>query len=181
MHIRLLTQEDNLVYQQFIHQAYAPTLALGIHFAAATADLDLVNVHLQTNAVYGLFIENKLASSISLRLPWGNNPGPFGVPHLGWVATTPEYKQQGLAVKLLDWLEKNVLLAQFKTPFITLGTAENHPWLGKFYQAQGFEMIGKTRLTEDHITVYYYKVLDSQLFQLWQKYNPNHTLLSKFQ
>lgn len=180
MHFRLLTLADKEAYQQLVHKAYRPTLALGIHFAAADADLTLIETHLQTNSVYGLFIDGQLVCSAALRLPWGNNPGPFGVPHLGWVATDPDYKQQGLAVKMLHWLENDVLLAQFKAPFVTLGTAENHPWLGKFYRSLGFEAIGTTRLSDDHITVYYCKVLDQQLFRLWQQYNPNNTILSKF-
>ena len=84
-------------------------------------------------------IDGNLVCSISLRLPWGNNPGPYGVPHIGWLATHPDYKKQGLAVELIKWAEENILLKQLKVPFVTLGTAENHPWLNSFYIKQGFE------------------------------------------
>lgn len=171
MEIRALTLSDSKNYQQLLHQAYQPVLALGIHFAAATVNLADVEQHLRTNLVFGGFIQGKLACSISLRLPWGNNPGPFGVPHIGWLATHPEYKKQGLAIQILHWVEQHILLAELKVPFVTLGTAENHPWLGKFYVAQGFEEIGQANLTADHTTIYYRKILDQQLYQDYQQHH----------
>lgn len=126
---RKLTALDAIEYQQLVHQAYASVTALGIHFVAATADLAAVEIHLKTNAAYGLFLNEQLVATISLRLPWGNNPGPYCVPHIGWIATHPEYKKQGLAIKMLNWVEQKILSKQFNLPFVTLGTAENHPWL----------------------------------------------------
>ncbi|MBN6066206.1 GNAT family N-acetyltransferase [Aggregatibacter actinomycetemcomitans] len=171
MQIREITLADAQQYQQLLHDAYRPVLELGIHFAAATADLALIETHLRSNLAYGIFIQDQLACSVSLRLPWGNNPGPFGVPHIGWFATHPNFKQQGLAVKLLAWLEQHILRQQLKVPFVTLGTAENHPWLAKFYMNHGFVEIGRTNLTDDHTTVYYRKIIDETLFQLYQQHH----------
>lgn len=171
MEIRALTQADAENYQKLLHQAYQPVLALGIHFAAATVSLPAIEQHLRTNLVFGGFQQGVLVCSISLRMPWGNNPGPFGVPHIGWLATHPDYKKQGLAVQILRWLEQHILLEQLKVPFVTLGTAENHPWLGQFYLNQGFEEIGRANLTDDHTTIYYRKILDQKLYQDYQQHH----------
>ena len=178
MLIREITTTDKPAYQALVHNAYQSVLDLGIHFAAATADSNLIETHIKTNLVYGLFIEHDLVCSLSLRLPWGNNPGPYGVPHIGWFATDPAYKKQGLATKLLNWVEKNILLDQLKTPFVTLGTAANHPWLTDFYTKQGFTEIGRADLSDDHTTIYYRKVLNPELFELWQKYHPNKNFMT---
>ena len=172
---RKLTALDAVEYQNLVHKAYKPVTALGINFAAATADLTSIETHLKTNFAYGLFIDNKLACTISLRLPWGNNPGPYGVPHIGWVATSPDYKKQGLAAKILAWVEREVLIKQLNVPFVTLGTAANHPWLSQFYIHYGFEEVGRADLTPDHTTIYYRKILNHELFALWKKHNPNRT------
>ena len=174
MLIREISLKDKSDYQALVHKAYRSVLDLGIHFAAATADAALIETHIQTNLVYGLFIDHQLVCSVSLRLPWGNNPGPYGVPHIGWFATDPDYKKQGLAATLLHWLEQHILLNQLKAPFVTLGTAANHPWLSDFYIKQGFEEIGRADLSDDHTTIYYRKILDQHLYQLWQTHNPNN-------
>lgn len=168
MHIHRITLSDKLPYQQLLHRAYAPVVKLGIYFAAADANLALIEQHIQTNLVYGVFAQDNPICTISLRLPWGNNPGPYGVPHIGWFATDPDFAHQGLAKKLLTWLEQHILLAQLNLPFVTLGTAENHPWLNRFYQKNGFTEISRVNLTADHTTIYYRKILDPALFQLWQ-------------
>ncbi|WP_439328003.1 GNAT family N-acetyltransferase [Lonepinella sp. BR2357] len=170
--IRKITAVDALEYQKVVHQAYQAVTELGIHFAAASADLNTVQNHINSNLVYGLFIDNQLACTLSLRLPWGNNPGPYGVPHIGWVATHPDFKKQGLAAQLLKWVEQEVLAA-LKVPFVTLGTAENHPWLANFYFHQGFEVVGRADLTPDHTTIYYRKILNPMLFELWSTHHPN--------
>ena len=172
---RKLTAYDAVEYQELVHKAYKDVTKLGIHFAAATADLKNIEIHLKTNLVYGLFIDDKLVCTISLRLPWGNNPGPYGVPHIGWFATDPNRKKQGLANQMLDWLEAEILNKVLNVPFVTLGTAANHPWLSQFYIQRGFEEVGRANLTTDHTTIYYRKILNPELFDLWEIFNPNRT------
>ena len=172
---RKLTALDAVEYQALVHKAYKPVTELGINFAAASADLTSIETHLKTNFAYGLFIDDVLVCTLSLRLPWGNNPGPYGVPHIGWVATDPERKKQGLAAKMLAWVEQEILIKELNVPFVTLGTAANHPWLSQFYLNYGFEEVGRADLTPDHTTIYYRKILNSELFDLWKKYNPNRT------
>lgn len=170
---RRVTLEDAKEYQQLIHQAYKPVTELGINFAAASATLTDIETHIRTNLVFATYIDEKLVCTLSLRLPWGNNPGPYGVPHIGWVATDPSFKQQGLAAELLDWVEKYILIGQFKLPFVSLGTAANHPWLSNFYIKQGFIENERVDLSSDHTTIYFYKVLNQETFKLWQQRNPN--------
>ena len=75
---------DSDAYLALMLAAYAPSRKLGVHFDAATATSEKVEQHLQQHGVYGLFIDNELAASITLRYPWGPLPGPFGLPHIGW-------------------------------------------------------------------------------------------------
>ena len=60
---------------------------------------------------------------------------------------------------MLDWLEQEILIEQFKAPAVTLGTAEEHPWLITMYEKRGYVAYLKRRLREDHITVYMKKTL----------------------
>lgn len=172
MLIKEISLDDSADYQRLVHLAYQPVQALGIHFAAATAPLEMIEAHIKSNAVYAISQDGKLVCTLSLRLPWGNNPGPFGVPHIGWVATHPDYKKQGLASELLRWVEQNILITQLKVPFVSLGTAENHPWLSAFYVSHGFTEVSRVDLTSDHTTIFYRKILNPELFQLWSLKHP---------
>lgn len=169
MIIRQITLTDKDELLALIHEAYQSVEDLGIHFAAATADLALVERHLVTNLAYGVQKEGKLVSTLSIRYPWGNHPGPYGLPHLGWFATLTDYKQQGLSRQLFEWVEEHILIKQLKLPAVTLGTAKNHPWLIKVYKSYGFKEIGQADLGYGHTTVYLEKVLDSTLYESWQK------------
>lgn len=166
--IREIILADKQEYQQVVHLAYQAAEQMGIHFAAATADLATIEAHINSNLVYGLFSEGKLVSTVSLRLPWGNNPSFFGVPHIGWFATDPRVGKKGFGVQLLNWVEAEVLTKQLKLPFVTLGTAANHLWLNQFYQKQGYEEIECRDLTDDHTTIFYRKILNPSLFAAWQ-------------
>lgn len=88
-------------------------------------------------------------------MPWVKKPGPYGVPHLGWVSTRPEEKHKGYARKLFFLLEEQVLKEELRTPAVTLGTAAEHPWLVKMYESWGFETVEtKTLPGNSHQTVY---------------------------
>lgn len=168
MIIRQITLDDQQQYLELIHKAYQSVEALGIHFAAATADLDFICEHITNNAVYGLQKSGQLVSTLSIRFPWGNNPGPYGLPHLGWFATDPDYKQLGLGNELMQWVEEHILINVLKAPAVTLGTAENHPWLIKMYEKHHFRRIGHANLGHGHTTIYLQKILNEALYQNWQ-------------
>lgn len=169
MIIRQITLEDKHDYLSLTHEAYRSVKQLGIQFAAADADITLIEEHLSSNGVYAIQKEGRLISTLSIRYPWGNNPGPFGLPHLGWFATAPEFKQQGLGKALMQWVEEHVLTRVLKAPAVSLGTAQSHPWLIEMYKKQGFEEVAQADLGHGHTTIYLRKTLDPTLFQHWQK------------
>lgn len=168
MIFRLITLEEITAYQKLLHNAYQSVSKLGIHFAAATAKQKQIHQHIASNAVYVLEAKDKLVSTLSIRFPWGNNPGPYGVPHLGWFATDPNYKGQGYGNQLWDWVEQQILIKQLKLPAVTLGTAANHPWLADAYIKKGFKQIGQADLTDDHTTLYFEKILNIQTYTEWK-------------
>ena len=92
---RLLNVNDGHEYAALVHDAYQADGELGIDFAAVTLPEEKLIRGLILNPTYGLFIEGRLVSAITLRMPWVKKPGPYGVPHLGWVSTRPEEKHKG--------------------------------------------------------------------------------------
>ncbi|MBQ8920486.1 MAG: GNAT family N-acetyltransferase [Acidaminococcaceae bacterium] len=156
---RPLAEKDIETFQRFLTAAYADDLQYGIRFQAAFATVEDIKKHLAGNPCYILERDGEIISSCSLRMPWGPNPGPDVFPHLGWVSTHPRYKQQGFSSRMLDWVEQEILIKQFKAPAVTLGTAEEHPWLIRMYEKRGYVAYEKRRLHEDHVTVYMKKVL----------------------
>ncbi len=113
---RLATPRDAEQVRELVLKAYAPIRELGINFAAATADLPLVKKHIETNLCYLLEEDGTFLATISLRMPWGLQPGPAGVPHIGWFAVDPELGQKGVGSKLLSWLEETILVDTMKHP-----------------------------------------------------------------
>ncbi len=156
---RALDEKDAEKFQRFLTAAYADDLQYGIRFQAAFATVEDVRKHLQGNLCYILEDDGEIISSCSLRMPWGPNPGPDVFPHLGWVSTHPDYKHRGFGSRMLDWVEQEILIKQLKSPAVTLGTAEEHPWLIEMYEKRGYVAYKKRRLHEDHVTVYMKKVL----------------------
>ncbi len=167
LHFRQLTLDDRHSYLSLMLHAYAPIREMGIHFDAATADLAQVSQHLQQHGVYGLFVGDRLASSLTLRYPWGPLPGPFGLPHIGWFGSDPDFQGQQLGRKMLAWVEQHILRDQLKAPAVSLGTAVSHPWLKEMYLQRGFQPMHETDLGKGHITLYMKKILDAALHTQW--------------
>lgn len=157
--VRSPDEKDIIKFQRFLTAAYAEDLKYGIRFQAAFATTEDIKKHLAANPCYILELDGEIITSCSLRMPWGPNPGPDIFPHLGWVSTHPQYKRQGFSSRMLDWVEQEILIKQFKAPAVTLGTANEHPWLITMYEKRGYVAYEKRRLHEDHITVYMKKVL----------------------
>ncbi len=168
MSVRLITHADIPAYQRLLHDAYQATTQLGIHFAAATVTPEQIARHIDSNAVYVFEKQGQLVSTLSIRFPWGNNPGPYGLPHLGWFATCQHYKGQGFGNALWEFVEKQILINQLKLPAVTLGTAANHPWLAQIYIKKGYHEIGQADLTADHTTIYFEKIFNHQSYSEWQ-------------
>lgn len=166
---RQLTPEDNHAYLELMLAAYAPIRELGIHFDAATADLERVTRHLSEHGVYAMLVDGKMVSSVTLRYPWGPLPGPFGLPHIGWFGAHPAYSGHSYGKKIQDWVEQEILLKQLKAPAVSLGTATSHPWLKEMYLKRGFQPMMERDLGKGHVTLFMKKSsIRSRTINGWQ-------------
>ncbi len=152
-------QKDAEEFHHFLLRAYASDLKVGIHFVASEATLEDVTEHLKYNLCFLMKEEGKIIASCSLRMPWGKQPGPFGLPHIGWLSADPDRPHQGIGGEMLSWTEDHVLRDLLKAPAVTLGTAKEHPWLCKMYQSRGYVPIKTANLDQDHTTVFFRKDL----------------------
>ena len=158
---RELTVQDLDAYYEVVHEGYQADKAYPITFDAITAPKEKARRWLEENPTYGLFENDRLVSVLSLRMPWGSHPGPYGVPHLGWVATHPDFKHHGEFKKLFHEVETEILQKELRTPLVTLGTAESHPWLKEMYESVGFVPHETKQLPgKKHKTVYLWKKYD---------------------
>lgn len=162
--IRRATTEDIYSIVTLMYAAYKPIRDLGIHFESAHPTIEKVSNNIKQNICYVYEVDNKLIGTISLRMPWSHNPGPYNFPHIWWLATSPDYKGQGISKTLLEYIEKQVIKQNFHSSAVTLGTASNHPWLVEMYERRGYQKFGSTNLGKGHITQYLIKVLDESLF-----------------
>ena len=159
---RQLGLDDLSDYFRVLSAAYKTDAEYDISFSAMTATLEDEREWLQENPTYGWFVREKIVSAISLRMPWSRHPGPESVPHIGQVITDPEHMHRGYATKLMLAVENDVLREQLKVPFVTLGTAESHPWLRQMYEKLGFEVYAEKQLTgKRHRTLYLKKICNN--------------------
>lgn len=165
---RQLTLEDDEAFLSLALAAFEPIRQLGINFAAAHADIPMVRRHISRHGAYVMEKDGVMVSSFSIRYPWGPEPGPYGLPHLGWFATHPDYKGQGFGRQMMQWLENHVLIGQLKAPAVSLGTAQNHPWLIEMYKHYGFREVGQANLGKGHLTIFMEKILDQDGYDQWK-------------
>jgi GNAT superfamily N-acetyltransferase len=159
MSLRLLTKADLESYHSVLHHGYQQTKEFPISFEAADYSKEDSLKWLEAHPTYG-WLDEELTSVLSLRMPWGAEPGPYGVPHIGHFTTHPNYSGKGYGRQLYQQVEQEILKKQLRTPFVTLGTAASHPWLNEMYQRFGFHEIARKQLTgKQHITIYYQKDL----------------------
>lgn len=166
VHIRMAIEEDAEKLLELILKAYAPTIEMGIHFEAATADLGFIKKHIRNNMCYEMIENGKILATCGLRMPWGPNPGPYGLPHVSMLAVDPETGKKGLGSKMLNWVETVIARDTLKSPAISLGTAEEHPWLVGMYVRKGYEKVGTANLGRGHTTIYMKKVLNHELYEM---------------
>lgn len=157
---RRLQMSDQPVYQELIHSAYGSIDQSLVSFDAAS-ESKADNIHwLETVPTFGLFNqEGDIVSAVSLRYPWGPEPGPKPYPHIGRLATHADFKGHGYARMTFEHIE-SYLRDELKCPVVTLGTADQLPWLVDMYKRWGFEEFDRKRLgLKKHITVYLEKKL----------------------
>ena len=156
---RRLIEKDAEKFHHFLTAAYADNLKYGIRFPATFATAEDIKNHLADNLCYILEQDKEIITSCSLWMPWSPNPGPDVFPHLGWISTSPKYKRQGYSTQMLAWIEQEILIKQFKTPSVTLNTAEEHPWLVGMYEKHGYAVYDKRILHANYVTVFMRKSL----------------------
>lgn len=140
---------------ELLHTAYASDEKLKIHFGAAKIDVTQVAQHILTTPTFVLEDDDQsLIATTSVRLPWSDNPGPFKIPHLGWVATSPRYQHHGYAKTVISTVIDQFIKAELNAPAVSLGTALEHPWLMQAYESLGFVHVETVRKFADHQTAY---------------------------
>lgn len=160
VHFRQLLLTDQPAYQALIQSAYQSINQNVVSFDAAYESTEDNIRWLKTVPTFGLFNEEGiLVSSVSLRFPWGPEPGPKIYPHIGRLATHADYKGQGYARMTFEYIER-YLRDELKCPIVTLGTADRLPWLVSMYERWGFQEFDRKHLgNKKHITVYLKKDL----------------------
>ncbi|WP_152537326.1 GNAT family N-acetyltransferase [Liquorilactobacillus sucicola] len=161
-----LSSKDAENLTVLLHRAYQANEVLGIHFKAASVDVKDVRKHLLSVPTYGYKDEKgKIVSTVSVRLPWSYNAGPFNLPHLGWITTDPAYQHQGYGKSIINDVLEQYVKKVLNAPAVTLGTAVEHPWLQETYISLGFTPIEEVRKFSDHKTVYLIKTFDVSLLE----------------
>ncbi len=156
---RQATLKDAAALLDLTLRAYQPIRDLGINYAAAHADVELVENNISEHMCFVMEEEGRLLSTVTLRMPWGPQPGPTNVPHIWWFATEPDVKQRGIGSQMIGWCEEQMVRDTLKAPAVTLGIADRHPWLGPMYQRRGYQEIGRKDLGRGHVTIFMRKVL----------------------
>lgn len=156
---RLAVKDDAPALLDLTLRAYRPIRELGINFAAAHADLDLVEYNIRNHMCFVMEKNGKLLATLTLRMPWGPQPGPFGVPHIWWFAVDPDVSGRGIGSTMLTWCEEKMVRDTLKSPAVSLGTAKEHPWLGRMYERRGYVPIMTKDSGRGHTTVFYKKEL----------------------
>ncbi|TRZ40524.1 GNAT family N-acetyltransferase [Niallia circulans] len=146
-------------------RGYATIRELGINFAAATADEQLVEKNINENICFYMKDGDEMVATASIRMPWSSHHGPYEIPHIWWVAVAPEYKRKGYASKLLDFIENDYLKDTLHCPSVSLGTAKEHPWLADMYVKRGYEKVGESDLGKGHVTIYLEKLLLAKTYK----------------
>lgn len=162
MHVvnRLIKSDEIVNLKELLTDAYKANEKFGINFATGNLTIDEIEKLSKTISTYVSVYEGEIVSAVSIRYPWSNNPGPYAVPHLSWIATSPKYKHQGLSSNLIHWVEENVVQKELHSPAVSLGTALEHPWLVSFYEKLGFKKVETVNKFSNHTTVYLLKTLD---------------------
>ena len=169
---RRIHPDEVLAYQKLVQSAYQNGAQPGVHFEALAAPTERFALHLEQNVAWGYEVDGELITSASIRFPWGPNPGPYGLPHLGWVATDPRYARQGWSQRVIDAVE-TLLRDELHCPALSLGTATSHPWLSTCYTGLGFRPAGQADLGLGHITAYFIKPLNPAAFSRWRDQHPD--------
>lgn len=159
--LKLTRPDQAAALTTLLHDAYLADEKLQIHFGAAKVTEAQVAQHILTTPTFALIADNgALMATTSVRLPWSENPGPFKLPHLGWVATNPAYQHHGYAKTMISTVIEQVIQETLNAPAASLGTAVEHPWLQKAYESLGFVHVQTVSKFPDHQTAYLLRIFN---------------------
>ena len=136
--VRLARPEDAERVREVVHEAYALIRKLNLHWPAANADVAQVRSHIEENDCYVLEIDGLIVATITHSRK--HEVRPFtDLPFLKWFAVHPDWQGKGIGGRLLDYVERDIILGRHGAPAVTLATAEKHPWLLPMYERRGYE------------------------------------------
>lgn len=159
--IRLASVADAPRILRLTHRAYHSIRELGLHFPAASADLNMVESNILNNRCYVLETSGEIASTVSVADASSVKKVfeyPFDDPFIWWFATDPEYGQQGIGRRLLDNVEE-IIRHDLQAAAVTLATSTRHPWLVEMYQRRGYELVHISDKADSEGSVILKKVL----------------------
>lgn len=122
------------------YRAYELIRELGLHWPAAHADLPLVLQNIEENECFLLEVNGIAVATVTLSTS-GEAKAITELPFVKWFAVDPDYSNQGYGGRLLDWVEKEIVLGKYGHTQVTLATAHKHPWLVQMYERRGYERI----------------------------------------
>jgi len=136
--VRLAELRDAERVREVIYEAYALIRELNLHWPAAHADVALVRDNIAENDCYVIEADGIIAGTITLSRK-GEARQFTDLPFLKWFAVHPDYQGFGIGGRLLDYVEREIVLGRHGAPAVTLATAEKHPWLLPMYERRGYE------------------------------------------
>ncbi|MDO3409120.1 GNAT family N-acetyltransferase [Saccharibacillus sp. CPCC 101409] len=122
------------------YRAYELIRELGLHWPAAHADLPLVLQNIGENECYLLEEDGNPVATVTLSTN-GESKAITEFPFVKWFAVDPEVSNKGYGGRLLDWVEREIVLGKHGHREVTLATAQKHPWLVEMYERRGYERI----------------------------------------
>lgn len=122
------------------YRAYELIRELGLHWPAAHADVPLVLKNIEENECYLLEADGVPVATLTLSTN-GESKAITELPFFKWFATDPDVSGRGYGGRLIDWVEREIVLGKHGHREVTLATAEKHPWLVEMYERRGYTRI----------------------------------------
>jgi len=164
--IRLAKEDEAAEIHAFLQRAYAPLLAMNIHFTITQASVNDVREVIRKESTFVLETERGLTATLTTRFPWtADNHDVAPWPFVHWFAVDDRFKKQGQGNKLLTYVEDTFLRDTLKVPAVYLATAIRHPWLTALYRRRGYEPFHTTVTPLGVELVYLRKILNESLYQ----------------
>lgn len=165
--IRLAAAEDATTVRDILFRAYEPIRKLELKWPAANATVELVAANIQRNECYVLEQDGDIAATLTYSLE-GEVRDVTALPFIKWFAVDPLLQARGLGTKLMDWVERSVILGQHRAPAVTLATAARHPWLADMYRRNGYaSILDFDPKNGDGVMHLMRKILDPALYEVY--------------